>query len=361
MINHFQKNQHKNQEKLNKTPKDKIGVSAVRGKKRVKSPELEYRVDWFQGTFRSRYLLKVHKIISDLFGTGYDFEERSFGVRYFARSFRHPSGALSGVGHKIPGGKVNDSLAYVELSGDVIARIKQSDLKKLMSRLHEEKIGFTCTRIDLTIDDFGKSFKISQVKKALDDFHYVGFRNTGEYRQLGRKASRGHYVSFGNRGSKGGGKRIVFYDKSLESEGKIDSMRIELSCYDHYAQQSFTQLAELPYLCWGELIGAWISGAIDFRKRRGENDKNPGRRKRLAWWDRLVKNFSQLKASRDYKPDSLDKVKKWMTKQVAPSLAVLMTVMQENDCEQFWFFFWDLIEDGLKRFRDKHRYLVNSC
>ena len=346
-----------------KTPQDNIGVSATVAKRVKRQPQLEFRVDWLQGTFPSRYLAKVHRFVSLVFGKG-EFEERSFGIRYFARSYRHPSGAVSGVGHKIPGGLIDETLAYLELSGDVVERIKQSKLRKLM-RVLCSKCGFQCTRDDLTVDDYGKSFDISQVKLAADNFHYVGFRNTVEYRQLGRNGSLGEQISFGRRGSSGGGKRLLFYNKSLESGGKVDSHRIELSCYDHYAEQSCKQLCDLPYLCWGDLIGGWISGAIDFRKRQGENDKNPGRRRRLGWWARLVKNFPQLKPSRDYKPGSLDKLKAWFVKQVAPSVAVFIHAMYDPSLEDpfvdFWDFFWSSVDDGESRFRDKHHYLINSC
>ena len=347
----------------NKTPQDNIGVSATADKSGEKQLQLEFRVDWLQGTFPSRNLEKVHRFVTMAFGQG-EFEERSFGVRYFAKSFRHPSGALSGVGHKIPGGYVDGSLAYLELSGDVLLRVKQSKLRKLM-RVLRRKCGFQPTRDDLTIDDFSKTFKIEWVKQAADDFHYVGFRNTVDYREIGRNGDGGKQISFGHRGSKGGGKRLLFYDKCAESDGKIDSHRIELSCYDHYAKQSFDQLCDLPYLCWGDLIGGWISGAIDFRKRQGEKDKNPGRRKRLRWWARLVKNFPQLKPSREYKPDSLDKLKAWFVKQVAPSVAVFIYAMHDSSLAEpdrdFWDFFWSAVVDGESRFRDKHHYLINSC
>ena len=362
MLKHFQQIVGKS----NKTPQDNIGVSAT-GSSQQEQPkkggELEFRVDWFQGTFNSKYLAKVQKIVSVAFGGG-EFVERATGIRYFAKSYKHPSGAVSGVGQKIPGGLVNESLGYLELSGSVLMKIKQRRLRKLM-RVLRRKYQFKCTHNDLTIDDFGRSFLIEEVKQAYDENNFVGFRETGDYREIGRRGSKGKMMSFGRRGSAGGGKRIVFYDKCLESDGKIDSIRIELATYGIYAQQSFEQLCDLPYLCWGDLIGGWISGAIDFVERKGEKDKNPGRRKRLEWWANLVDRFPKLKPSREYKPDTLEKVKAWFVKQVAPSLAVLLYAMNNPESEdvdgEFWNFFWDAVYDGESRFREKHWYLINSC
>ena len=379
MVNHFKQNVSK----LDETPQDKIGVSATVGSQGEKPKEgggIEFRVDWFQGTFESKHLEKVHKLVSKFFngeefeeataeevlkGATDQFKERCFGIRYFAKSYSHPSGALSGVGHKLPGGMVDESLAYIELTGDVLLKIKQSQFRKLMRALRDIDGKFKCTRDDLTLDDYDKSFQIEWVKEAYDRHWYTGFRDTGDYREFGRYGSKGKQFSIGNRGSKGGGKRMVFYDKDAESKGEIEAYRIELSCYDHYAQQSFEQLCDTPYLCWGEVIGGWISGAIDFRKRKGEKDKNPGRRKRLEWWASLIEKFPKMKPSREYKNSDLESLKEWFVKQVSPSVAVFMCAMNnpksaEPD-EEFWKFFWDAVADGASRFREKHYYLINSC
>ena len=368
--------------KNQKTPTDNIGVTATVDSQREKAENgihLEFRIDWFQGTFDSKYLKKVHKIVSKFFSgeefeetslkdiyrnTTDQFQERCYGIRYFAKSYRHPSGVLSGVGHKLPGGIVDEGLAYIEFTGDVLLKIKQSQLRRLMRALRDMDGKFKCTRADLTLDDYSKSFEVEWVKAAYDKHWYTGFRDTGEYKEIGRCGNKGKQFSFGNRGSKGGGKRIVFYRKDLESNGEIDAYRIELSCYDHYAEQSFEQLCDTPYLSWGEVIGGWISGAVDFRKRKGEKDKNPGRRKRLDWWAALIDNFPRIKPSREYKKSDLESLKKWFVKQVSPSLAVFMCAMNDPKSEEpdgeFWKFFWDAVADGASRFRQKHYYLINS-
>ena len=358
MVNHFKQNVSK----LDKTPQDSIGVIATEVQINTSvdcglevKPDLEFRVDWLQGTFNVKYLDKVHRLVSSFLGGG-EFEERASGIRYFEKSYKHPAGAISGVGQKIPGGSVVKSWAYIELSGSVLENRKQSELRKLMRDLRD-KCKFKCTHNDLTIDDYGKSFTIQQVKEAYDKNYVVGFGDTGDYKELGRFGSKGCQFSVGNRGSKGGGKRMVFYDKFKESKGKIDSYRIELATYDVYAQQSFEQLCDLPFLCWGDLIGGWISGAIDFRMRKNEKDKNPGRRPRLLWWDMIIQALPKIKPSREYKSDSLHKLKSWFIKQVAPSLAIFIYVMKDD----FWDFFWSCVYDGEARFREKHRYLINSC
>lgn len=331
-----------------KTPSGKTGVTRAEKLVRI------YRIDWLQGTFPSRYFDKVIFFVTKFLDKG-EFEELHKGLRYFERAFRHSSGAILGLGKmNLVGGA---DLAYLELSGSVLGIYKQSRLRKLM-RILRKKFNFKCTRIDLCIDDFSRSLNIYQIKRATDKLHYVGFGDTVKFIEFGRKGSRGLSISFGRRGSSGGGKYLVIYDKGLESKGKIDSIRVELSCYDRYAVQSFDQFCDLPYLCWGDIILGWISGAIDFRRRKDKDDTDPGRRPRLPWWKKFVSDAVPLKPSFEYKPDSLERIKNWFHSQIAPSLCVLMNGLGKEDVKNFWDFFWEVVIDGESRLKDKHRYLI---
>ena len=312
-------------------------------KGRKEEPQLEFRVDWIQGTLHVEKLEKAQRIVVEILGERkefaeeeakeiekkieeenpketVEFEERPYGIRYFEKSYRHPSGVIAGEGHRKPGKmKLDENVAYLEIPGSVLSKMKQSKVRKLMCALQEE-CKFKSTRVDVAMDDYAKTFDVRTVARAKDKHHYKGFGKTGKHIKNGRNGSLGEMVTFGERGSRGGGKRMCYYDKSIESKGKIDAMRIELSCYKHYAEQIYKHLCAVEVGVWGELIGGWISGAIDFRRRRGEKDKNPGRRRRLGWWAKIVKGFAQIKPGRTYTPDSIEKVKACLVKQVAPSL-----------------------------------------
>ena len=389
--------QEQNSEEEQKEPKYSFEVEKKEEKKgKEEEPRLEFRVDWIQGTFPVEKLEKakriVVKILREIKREKFteeeikeiekrikeenpkeivEFEERPYGIRYFEKSYRHPSGVIAGVGHKKPGKMLLDeSVAYLEVPGSVLSTMSQSRVRKLMNALLKE-CKFKCTRVDVAIDDYTKTFDVRTVALAKDKHHYKGFGNTGQHIKNGRNGSLGEMVTFGNRGSRGGGKRICKYDKSIESKGKIDAMRIELSCYKHYALQLFEHLCAVEVIAWGELIGAWISGAIDFRRRQGEKDKNPGKRRRLGWWAKIVKGFAQIKPGREYTPDSIEKVKAWLVKQVAPSLAVMAHRMwgeakEEDQLREFMYgefveFLLELLVNGESRFKDKHHYLINSC
>ncbi len=388
--------QEQDTEEEEKEPKYGFEVEKKEEKKgKDQKPRLEFRADWVQGTFHVEKLEEAKRIVVKILGEReefgeekgkeiekklkeenpketVEFEERPYGIRYFEKSYRHPSGVIAGVGHRKPGKMLLDNnVAYLEIPGSVLSTMTQSRVRKLMRALQEE-CKFKCTRVDVAIDDYAKTFDVRTVALAKDKHHYTGFGNTGQHIKNGRNGSLGEMVTFGNRGSRGGGKRICQYDKSIESKGKIDAMRIELSCYKHYAVQLFEHLCAVEVIAWGELIGAWISGAIDFRRRQGEKDKNPGKRRRLGWWAKIVKGFAQIKPGRTYTPDSIEKVKAWLVKQVAPSLAVMAHRMWgeakegEDQLREFMYgefveFMMELLVNGESRFKDKHHYLINSC
>ncbi len=93
----------------------------------------------------------------------------------------HPSGVIAGVGHRKPGKmKLDENVAYLEVPGSVISTMKQSRVRKLMIALKEE-CEFKCTRTDVAVDDYAKTFDVRTVAKAKDKYHYTGFGNTGRF------------------------------------------------------------------------------------------------------------------------------------------------------------------------------------
>ena len=348
-----------------KTPSSKTGViptkcdaggSVETNDENVKVlPDLRFKVDWLQGTFHTKYLPDFIKRAEKLLGYG-EFEEQPRGIKYYDRLFKHPSGVLIGVGRKTPRGFIDEDSSYLEIKGTALLPIKQTKLRKFM--IYIKGKNFKCTRPDICIDDYNKTFTIKEIDEIGDRRDYSGFGDTFRYIKDGSKGSKGHSVSFGRRGSRGGGKYLVFYDKSKESKGLIDSMRIELSGYDHYAIQIFESLCNLPFCEWGQLIKGWIVGAIDFMHRKHDNDKNPGRCERYEFWENIVDDAVEIKASKTYPHQDIERIQAWFKRQVAPSLVVLLEVLGKTDLQNFWDFFWELIADGEARLRQKHRWLI---
>ena len=335
------------------TPLNNIGVNATEGDRSKSRSGLYFSIGLLRGTFPIKHFEKIQSLAITLLGGG-QYERRN-RLRNYLNGYMHPSGSVMGTDHVGQYGVIDSSHGYIELKGGVCSQIKPARLRKFM-RVLEEKYSFKPTGCDLTIDDYDKEVTVAYVHKLINKWHYVGFRNTPRNHGDGRNNDRGYTVTLGRKGSSGGGKFFRVYDKSLESNGVIDSIRYELHLCDHYAIECVKHLCSVPFSCWGDVVRGWISGAVDFVKRRGEKDKNPGRRKRYDWWQRIVGHDIQLKPKKEENEPSLDRIKTWFHKQVAPSLAVLMWTMSDED---FWFFFWNLVFEGESRFREKHYWMIH--
>ncbi len=343
------------------TPLDNIGVIPTEGdfaspvdEPVELLPNLYFKLDCFHCTFPTKYFNKVQKYLLILLGGGeFNFDST---VRHFEQGWKHPSGAVMAIGHMRETGLYERDIAYLDLSGSVLSQIKMTRFQKFI-RVLFKKYEPNPSLIDLAVDDYNKTIDLNYVERLCHDWQYVGFGNTFEAYHKGRNNSKGHTLQLGNRGKLGGGKRLKIYDKNVESGGLINAIRIELSLSQHYAKEFFIQLCKFPVECWSQLWKAALNGAINFIRRRGENDKNPGRRERYEWWDLIVGDSLEFKPSRQFKEPTVERVVTWFYKQVAPSLAVLMWIMSD---EEFWTFFWHLVFYGESRFKEKHHWLIQS-
>ena len=321
------------------------------------------RLDWFQGSFPTRYFNKVKRLAETLFGFGEFVEREGKGLRYFTRSWQHPSEAFLAQVHRSPSGTLNPDLSYLEFKGEVIGYVKQKKLYKFI-RFLIIKCEFHCTRIDADIDDYAKRLNVFEVFLAGNAEKFTGFKpKTFKFNLEGtRNGSEGAWVSFGHRGDAGCGKYVSIYDKSKESKGKTDCVRIEVSYSNHYAEQFVGQLVQVPCLLWGDLFKSWILGTLDFVDRKdGFNDRNPQRRPRLEFWDRIFKDTTKIKPCKKYKKPTVDSVMEWINYQVAPSLALIFEVFDKRGVDSlFSLFIYLLVTEGRKRLKPKHFAIIDS-
>jgi DNA relaxase NicK len=149
--------------------------------------------------------------------------------------------------------------------------------------------GGWCTRIDLALDDFTRTLlDLGEVRAAEQAGDFSGFRRSVVTTSKSRQGVKlGESITFGLRGKNGSGRQVQFYDKSLESKGEINSIRLEARFFKEHARIAFDVLADAPtFEEFVGLIGSQIGGSIDFVKREGET--HVSRMSRLAWWSRVV-------------------------------------------------------------------------
>ena len=344
------------------TPPNKMGVistDSLRTTPVVKNhQDLEFRVDWLQGTFPTEKFEIVKNCVTSLLGGG-EFTLANRGTRCFAYRYDHPSGVIMAQGHRGFYGDINEQLSYLEIKGEHFPSISMSELHKLFKVLFGES-DFNSTRQDICIDDYGMNLDFDLIRDLRDKRHFTGFRKAAKDTSYGPNSEQGREITFGNRGKQGSGKRIQFYDKCKETKGKVPCHRIELSLSQDYSRQLFQQMACASFSEWGNIIKGWISGAIDFIYRQGKDDKNPQRRTRYSWWDYYVGDAVKLRPGRSYKDKTIETIKLWWYHQIAPSLAVLITVLGKEDIKDFIDFLLSVALDGYNRFNDKHLRLIDS-
>lgn len=322
------------------TPVGNTGVKLTEGK-------IEILIDWLQGTFPQDNFSKVLQVLESALED--QFAEQKYGTRFYERSWRSACGSVLAASPKM-GGKVEHRTdAYLEMAGHVVGRLSPNRLHTLMRSLGA--LGFKASRIDCTLDDFGKSYTPGQWEQAYDDGNVCGFKGTGNYHRSGKPGARAETFSLGKRGKVGGGKYLVCYDKSKESNGERDCIRTELSFYGQLARQAFDNLSMVEVEDWLKLIPAYIFGAVDFRDKTvsPRADRCP----RLQWWEEFVNNRQGFKLSREKVKITYERAVRWLQKQVAPTLALVAEILIDKEDTAGWnTFLWDLIGEGERRRSD---------
>lgn len=317
-----------------------------------KNPRLEALIDWLQGTFPQTNVEPIFQAVSRALHND-SFMEQPFGTRFYERSFKSAFGAVIAIDPR-KGGKVqNRTDAYLELSGRVLEQLSPDQLHQLFVEL--ASLDFRPSRIDLTLDDYNKTYRPSDCFEAYSQGNVIHFRGTGNWIQSGPPDQLAGTFSLGTRGKSGGGKFLQFYDKFLQSKGERDCVRCELSLYRDFAVQAFSLLSDAPTEFWPDIIAGLIFGAVDFRDR--SQSSRPDRCDQLPFWSALVGSREQIKLFRARVTKTFERAKKWIQKSVAPTLAMLCEAIQIDsggDHLAWEEFLLAALFDGGGRLNDTH-------
>lgn len=236
--------------------------------------------------------------------------------------------------------------------------------------------GLKFTRVDLYYDDYCKVISPEAVHNsckmggvAVPRFESMrGFDNYDL--QMGR--SVGYTVYFGSVKSE---KKVRFYDKAQESDGKQNCYRWEIELTGQYAESFgshflgvLSDAMDHPALsdsinAIGNAYKALIKGAVTFHEvpigvHPKDLPKNWAARSPVVWWwDELLAGLEPAKLVLDRVPPSLASAVSWIKSQVAPSLAVIRTVFQ-NWSIPFTTWLHSLLEESEDRWSDRHWQMI---
>lgn len=234
--------------------------------------------------------------------------------------------------------------AVINISGTLLARLDMERMHSFMQVLYN--IGARCTRIDIAIDDFTKSyFDYEKLESSVRAGNFLGARR--ESYSCKYDGDDGWLVTVGKR-SNSVFRR--FYNKSIDSEGKIDSHRFEVEYKNDHSKTIFDTICTLDLDAVLPFTFQLAAGAVDFIDR-SQADR-ASRCPRLVWWDNFIQILGgALRWSVPRVVRTLEKSINWVQKQVVSTLAVI------RECRGFdWFEGWlsEIIEVGQTRFKSQH-------
>jgi len=203
-------------------------------------------------------------------------------------------------------------------------------------------------RIDISIDDYSRKVTPTQVKEAIQGPDVVTMAKTG-VRMDGFKPGSGDItgetIYLGANQSR---RKLRVYDKGLESDGEIDSIRWEMQERDQAAETLMFELAEQR---WQDVVPRRLVSFVDFRDSKSHSEIE--KRERLRWFAELV---GLVKRANVYLAEAVGTIQEkidWIRRTIAPTLAVCMTAWKGDLGE-----LKDIIADGKTRWKPRHRAMV---
>lgn len=318
--------------------------------------EFEIGVDWVQGTGVVSDLVQLFELLESHGDQYIIYQESPF------TSGRKYANHAKSVRGSILAWTVTESGNYeywICFPGKVLGYFDAYDIRLLIDSLKSLSCRFT--RIDIKIDDYSKALDPQDICSACSVGNYSGF-NIFDPRfptKSGRYA--GFTLYFGSPNSE---KRVRYYDKSIESQGEIDSFRLEAqlrrSSADIVCDLIYQiDIASDDFLAlYVDLLKNIVVGSIDFLDRSVDGDrKRIDRSERLPFWLNFLKRLDAygIKVSPIRPKASLHKTVRWIGRQVQTSLALLNDVFGHN----FHAFLAEQINLGRDRYSTYHRKLIS--
>lgn len=311
---------------------------------------LELGIDWLSCTFNSSELARVKQLVESTFQETLAQHDR--GIINYETSWRSPLGVVLATQ---PRGGCGSRDAYLSIPGSACGSVSVQRLVRLIMSLGS--LGAKGTRLDVKADDYTKTLDLNAISEAAELGQFSGFRSGRSIKGFGDDKRKGHTVEFGRRGGSGSGRFVRIYDKSAESQGEIDAIRVECEMSGQVAASAWQIIGILGDRRDDEhaqFLHSLLAGSIDFIER---TDKNLERCERLAWWAWFCDGVDGVRLTASRVPSTLRKKMATFAKQYKSMLAVFANAF--GTCQEFdnW---WSLVmAEGEKSLTEKHWALID--
>lgn len=232
------------------------------------------------------------------------------------------------------------------------------------------ELNATFNRIDIAIDDYKSIFKVNTIRKAVYNNQCITKLKIWGSHQRGKISDNALIMDNFYIGTEKSRYCINVYDKKLEQEARGKEVkekswtRTEIRLKEEYASR-FARLIATSDGCdnIGKYIAEFLNESLVFVKKKAlTNDKNRSRLKNdvenyATWWRRFVGDVGKLSLSQKAPDKTVEKTITWLKNQVAPSLAVLLEVF-DDDLSRLLYY---LQRNGETRLNKTHQLMIEDA
>lgn len=318
--------------------------------KKISKSKINYSggIDWIQGVLPNisdKELSCIKCEIQAIFKDSFDEKDiPKFSGRQFAHGIRTARSAHI-AWNDLPN-QPNRKDVWISLPSKLLQGCTETYLLlRFMRQL--EKLRFRPTRLDLYLDDYTKSLSFIDIEAAYDANLHHGFDDLWEYRKKKKAVHAGRTLYLG---SPKADKMVRIYEKFLESDGAVDSIRLEAQLKDDYCRDAWRFLIQSTEATLSQTAVNIAINCIDFYQG-DRSDKI-----RVPWWqefhDLVFSSYIKITCGRI--KNSIERSMEWVKN--GGVSRVLATVRQyyEHTTDDFYEWLDLMLDEGVAKQKTSH-------
>ncbi len=300
------------------------------------------KVDWLEGTILDGHFKVVLDDLHDLLG---DFQGLPRGML----GYNHAA-IVAGSGRVCWNDTRDDMGVHVSLPATALGNLGVCPVSLLATFF--ERFGMKFTRIDLAGDDLKGVLNLDTIDKSVRDVHFVSrWRKVKRVEDFENGKSQGRTFYFGSQSSD---TQIRIYDKAAERRAAGENfvghwVRVEIQSRGDRAHAVADYIFKHPD-SWQTWAAGYIKGYLDFKILSGDSHKS--RWITAAWWDEFLGFVSKERLTFSVGVRTIEDVKEWFDRQLAPSLCALQIVEGADKVSE-------MIASSSHRMKPKHIAMVD--
>lgn len=315
------------------------------------NPPFTLTIDWLGFTLPKSSVDQVTRTI------GGDWVQSEGGFRGYPHCWID-TGSAGGVGKLGTGAPRKPLEVHVDLSAGIVSTWPLDKVHRTLAWIFEQDGHLT--RLDCALDDRQGLVPLSLVKQAIEAGHCLCRAEHFDVRHganLDTGEVKGETLYIGSPASQ---TLLRIYDKRLELKAKSWAHwqdygnRWELQLKKERATAMGLALRVLPQEEWRRYVVGVLRSFINFRDTtRGAPSWERARAALLPWWAELTEGFERCQLTVEKPARSLEEVKSWVSRSLAPTLAALRAAPGAGPA---WLD--KVIRNGSDRWKAKHYRLL---